>query len=95
MYKLEFKNVSVEDYGWGLYVEGKSLANILSTLLGTGLEGEKPFKASCCDVVIRIDPKPVSIVIEDKTHVYNSVEKLEEARRGELKEETTETDPKA
>lgn len=95
MYKLEFRNVSVRDDGYGLYVEGNSLKDIISTLLGTNLGEKKEFKCNCCDILIRIDPKPVSIALEDKTHIYNSVEKLEEVRRGELKKETTETDAKA
>lgn len=88
MLKLEFQNAVVEDGGYGLEVNGKSLEAIISTALGTRVgdkggysSGLPRFKSNCCNITVIIDPKPVSTLIEDDENVYQTVEDLEEDAR--------------
>lgn len=103
MLKLEFRNAAVEDHGYGLSVNGKSLEDLISTALGTkvgnvgGYGSELPdFKSNCCNLTIVIDPQPVTTLIEDDENVYNTVEDMEEDKKEgyeRLKEENAKADP--
>ena len=100
MLKLEFKNAMVEDNGYGLEVNGKELHTIISTALGTrvgkeyGYSSNLPaFKSNCCNVIVIIDPQPVSTHIEDDDYEYDSLEDLEEVRREQFKSKNEKTDP--
>lgn len=103
MLKLEFQNAVVEDGGYGLEVNGKSLEAIISTALGTRVgdksgygSGLPRFKSNCCNITVIIDPKPVSTIIEDDENVYRTVEDLEEDARDRYeryKAENAKTDP--
>lgn len=103
MLKLEFQNAVVEDGGYGLEVNGKSLEAIISTALGTRVgdkggynSGLPRFKSNCCNITIIIDPKPVSTLIEDDENVYNTIEDLEEdakERYERIKAENAKADP--
>lgn len=103
MLKLEFQNAVVEDGGYGLEVNGKSLEAIISTALGTRVgdksgysSGLPRFKSNCCNITVIIDPKPVSTIIEDDENVYQTVEELEEDARDRYernKAKNAEADP--
>lgn len=100
MVKIEFTNASVDDDGYGLRVNGKSLEHIISTALGTRVDshyGKKDnlssFSSNCCNVTVIIDPQPVTTHIEDDDYVYDSVEDLEEEKRGKYQEKNPKADP--
>ena len=86
MLKLEFQNAVVKDDGYGLSVNGKSLEDIISTALGTrvgdkraGYGSDLPsFGSNCCNVMVIIDPQPVTESIEDNDGVWHSVKEMEE-----------------
>lgn len=95
MLKLEFQNAVAEDHGYGLEVNGKSLEEIISTALGTRAGGKSgynsglpSFKSNCCDIIVIIDPKPVTVNIEDDSTVWESVKELEEDRIEQYRAET-------
>lgn len=99
MLKLEFQNAVAEDHGYGLEVNGKSLEEIISTALGTRAEGKggytsglPSFKSNCCDITVIIDPKPVTVNIEDDSTVWESVKELEEDRIEQYRAETEKTE---
>jgi hypothetical protein len=102
MVKIYFTNAEVEDDGWGLRVNGKSLEDIISMALGTKAEGVsygdprqeklKKFKANACNITVIIDPRPKEVQIEDDDFVYNSVEELEEELNERIGTETTEAE---
>ena len=104
MYKVEFQNAVARDGGYGLEVNGKSLSEIISTLLGTRVgnnygicSGLPEFKSNCCNVTVIIDPQPVITQIEDEHYEYESVADLEEDRREsyeQFRAEDEKTDPK-
>lgn len=100
MYTVRFTNARVHDDGFGLEVNGRSLEDIISTLLGTKV-GEKcalmsnlpEFKSNCCNVTIIIDPQPCTVQIEEDDYFYESVEELEAYRREQFaKNEKTDTE---
>lgn len=94
MLKIEFKNAVVEDRGYGVEVEGKSLNEIISTALGTRAGSMvagytkgghlKHFLSNCCDVTVIINPTPASTLIESGESVWESVEAMEEAKHGQF-----------
>jgi len=100
MYKINVTNAVVRDDGYGMTVNGKSLEDIISTLLGTKVDGKggygsnlPEFKSNCCNVTIIIDPQPCTVDIADNDYFYKSVEELEEARREQFAEnEKTDTE---
>ena len=100
MLKLEFVNAIVKDDGYGMYVNGKALADIISTALGVkvgdtraGYGSKIPsFNSTCCNVAVIIDPQPVTSHIEDDDYDYGNVESMEEFRREQFKK-NAETDP--
>lgn len=105
MLKLEFKNAVVEDSGYGLEVNGKSLDHIISTALGTRVgningygSGLPNFRSNSCDVLIVIDPHSVTTHIEDDENVYHTVKDMEEEKKEEyerIKAENAEADPES
>lgn len=102
MVKLVFTNAEVEDSGWGLTVNGKSLEDIISMALGTKAEGVsygdprqeklKKFKSNACDITVIIAPHAKEVMIEDDDNRYDSVEDLEEELNERISTETTEAE---
>lgn len=88
---LNFTNAVVEDYGWGLKVNGHSLEKLITELLGVRF-GEKPFNSNCCDVRVVITPKNTPVHLSLGKETYHSVEAMREARNGN-KAENAETEP--
>lgn len=81
MYKLEFENVRVRDDGYGLEVNGESLSQIISTMLGARVgnnygynSGLPTFKSDCCNITVTIDPKPITESITINGTEFDSVE---------------------
>lgn len=102
MLKLKFTNAVVRDSGYGLEINGTSLADIISTALGTKVgnrngygSGLPDFLSNCCNVTVIIDPQPVTTRIEDDENVYHTVKELEEdavERYEQYQEENTKAD---
>lgn len=95
MLKLVFKNAKVRDDGFGLYVNGKSLENIISTALGTRVGNDysnSTFSSDCCNIIINIDPQPVSTYIETDEEAWHDVAEMEEDKREQF-EESKKTSP--
>ena len=101
MYKIEIKNASVRDVGYGLDVNGKPLSEIISTLLGTKV-GEKTafmndeldmFSHNTCDVTVIIQPYPTEVSIEDDEYEYKSIKEVEDYRCEQFNEKNKKTDP--
>ena len=100
MVKISFTNAQVRDSGYGLQVNGESLADIISMALGAKVKGVnygdpdydkiKPFESNSCDVSVVIYPHPQGVQIEDDSNVYNSLEELEEDLNVRIKQEITE-----
>lgn len=97
MLKIEFTHAEVEDTGFGLRVNGKSLEDIISEALGTkapnvsyGDPRLKKFSSNSCDVTVLIYPHNKIAQIEDDENVYQSVEDLEDFLNGKFNTETTE-----
>lgn len=95
MLKIQFTNARVEDEGYGLKVNGKDLAEIISTALGTkvgntyGYGSRLPsFRSNCCSVTVLIEPQPAMETIETDEECWYSVEDLEECKRGQFNEKT-------
>ena len=95
MLKIQFTNAQVEDTGYGLSVNGKELAEIISTALGTRVGGKygynsglPRFKSNCCDVTVIIEPQPVTTEIETEEELWHSVEDLEECKREQFSQKT-------
>ena len=88
MIKIQFTNAQVDDMGYGLYVNGKKLEEIISTALGTRVDkhygnnaGLPSFGSNCCDVTVIIDPKPVTTLIDTEAGSWERVEDMEEILR--------------
>lgn len=99
MLKLNFENVQVFDDGYGLRVNGRELAEIISTALGTRLDntygygsGLPDFVSNSCDVTVIIDPHPVTAKIEHTHGIWNSVEEMEEEMREQYQEKNNPTE---
>lgn len=102
MYKIDIKNAQVNDDGYGLYINGKALSDIISTLLGTKL-GDKyaftdddleVFYSNNCNITVTIEPNNTKVHIEDSRWTYDSMENLEEIRHGQYNEKAQKTDTK-
>lgn len=84
MVQIDIKNTEVSDVGYGVYVDGKRLEDIISLALGTVVgktreKSGKKFKSNCCNVTVIIDPMPdPTIKIEDAEYIYHDLESLEE-----------------
>lgn len=101
MIKLEFKNAVVNDSGYGLWVNGEILEEIISKVLGVKVGNKTSydlcipeFKSNCCDISITIDPKPSTTRIENDEYVWKNIEEMEEDMREQFKEKNAEKDPK-
>ena len=104
MLKLEFKGADVQDNGYGLEVNGRSLEDIISIALRTKVKGKDygygsglpSFSSRNCDVLVIIDPHPTVTNIETDEDKWDSVESMEEdtvAEYERIKEEDAEADP--
>ena len=95
MLKLVFKNARVQDDGFGLSVNGKSLESIISTALGTRVDGNygtSSFRSDCCNVTINIDPQPVTTYIETDEEAWHDLAEMEEEKREQF-EKSKKTSP--
>lgn len=102
MVKIVFTNAEVNDDGYGLRVNGKSLEDIISKALGTKVDGigySDPrydsipnFRSNSCDVTVIINPHPQEVLIEDDENEYQSLEELEEDLNGRYSTKTTEAE---
>lgn len=95
MLKIKFSNAKVEDRGFGLEVNGRTLEEVISEALGTRAKGVdyndprlKRFEANSCDVTVLIDPHESTTHIETDDSLWNSLEELEEGINGKFSEET-------
>jgi len=101
MIKVEFKNASVVDSGWGLDVNGDSLRDILSQCVGVkDTKGDRvdnaTFRFNNCDITVIIDPHPSTATISEgdvTIPIEEYLNKKEEQAKDEHDEETPETDP--
>lgn len=100
MLKISFTNAEVSDHGYGLEVNGKSLEDIISTALGTKVNGTGGYKSglpnfnsNSCDVTVIINPHDKECVIETDKEVWNSVKEMEADKSEQFKKENAEADP--
>lgn len=99
MLKVQFQNAVVKDIGYGLEVNGKSLEEIISTALGTRVGDKRAgygsdllsFESTCCNILVIIEPQPVTEHIEDDEGVWHSVKEMEE----DVSEQFSEKDGKS
>lgn len=99
--RIDFTNAVVEDDGYGVEVNGRSLEAIISTALGTRLgdkggysSGLPKFKANSCDVTVIINPHNSICEIETEDEVWHSVEEMEAEKNEQFQKENAEADPK-
>lgn len=98
--RIDFTNAVVEDDGYGVEVNGRSLEAIISTALGTRLgdkggysSGLPKFKANSCDVTVIITPHPTKCTIITNSGVWHSVKEMEECKSEQFQKENAEADP--
>lgn len=98
--KITFTNAVVEDRGYGVTVNGKDLDDIISTALGTKVDGKggynsglPNFQSNSCDVEITITPHPTECSINTEDGSWHSVEDMEAEKREQYKQKTKEADP--
>lgn len=98
--RIDFTNAVVEDDGYGVEVNGRSLEAIISTVLGTRLgdkggysSGLPKFKANSCDVTVIITPHPTECTINTNSGVWHSVKEMEAEKSEQFQKENAETDP--
>lgn len=98
--RIDFTNAVVEDDGYGVKVNGRSLEAIISTALGTRLgdkggysSGLPKFKANSCDVTVIITPHPTECTINTNSGVWHSVKEMEAEKSEQFQKENAETDP--
>lgn len=98
--RIDFTNAVVEDDGYGVEVNGRSLEAIISTALGTRLgdkggysSGLPRFKANSCDVTVIITPHPTECTINTNSGVYHSVKEMEAEKSEQFQKENAEADP--
>lgn len=99
--RIDFTNAVVEDDGYGVEVNGRSLEAIISTALGTRLgdksgysSGLPRFKANSCDVTVIITPHPTECTINTNSGVWHSVKEMEAEKSEQFQKENAEADPK-
>lgn len=99
--RIDFTNAVVEDDGYGVEVNGRSLEAIISTALGTRLgdkggysSGLPKFKANSCDVTVIITPHPTECTINTNSGVWHSVKEMEAEKSEQFQKENAEADPK-
>lgn len=99
---ITFTNAVVEDAGYGVEVNGRSLEAIISTALGTRLgdkggyrSGLPKFKANSCDVTVTITPHPTECLIctGKGDELFHSVKEMEECKSEQFQKENAEADP--
>lgn len=98
--RIDFTNAVVEDDGYGVKVNGRSLEAIISTALGTRLgdkggysSGLPRFKANSCDVTVIITPHPTECTINTNSGVWHSVKEMEAEKSEQFQKENAEADP--
>lgn len=98
--RIDFTNAVVEDDGYGVEVNGRSLEAIISTALGTRLgdkggysSGLPRFKANSCDVTVIITPHPTECTINTNSRVWHSVKEMEAEKSEQFQKENAEADP--
>lgn len=98
--RIDFTNAVVEDDGYGVEVNGRSLEAIISTALGTRLgdkggysSGLPRFKANSCDVTVIIKPHPTECTINTNSGVWHSVKEMEAEKGEQFQKENAEADP--
>ena len=98
--RIDFTNAVVEDNGYGVEVNGRSLEAIISTALGTRLgdkggysSGLPKFKANSCDVTVTINPHDKECEIETEDEVWHSVAEMEAEKSEQFQKENAEADP--
>mgnify|MGYP001023149316 FL=1 len=98
--RIDFTNAVVEDDGYGVEVNGRSLEAIISTALGTRLgdkggysSGLPKFKANSCDVTVIITPHPTECTINTNSGVWHSVKEMEAEKSEQFQKENAEADP--
>ena len=98
--RIDFTNAVVEDDGYGVEVNGRSLEAIISTALGTRLgdkggysSGLPRFKANSCDVTVIITPHPTECTINTNSGVWHSVKEMETEKSEQFQKENAEADP--
>lgn len=98
--RIDFTNAVVEDNGYGVEVNGRSLEAIISTALGTRLgdkggysSGLPRFKANSCDVTVIITPHPTECTINTNSGVWHSVKEMEAEKSEQFQKENAEADP--
>ena len=100
MYKIEIKNASVKDMGYGLDVNGKPLNEIISTLLGTKVGDTiawsskklEAFSHNSCDITVIIEPHPTEVHLEEDRFDYESVKEMEDFKREQFNKKNQKTD---
>lgn len=98
--RIDFTNAVVEDDGYGVEVNGRSLEAIISTALGTRLgnkggysPGLPKFKANSCDVTVIITPHPTECTINTNSGIWHSVKEMEAEKSEQFQKENAEADP--
>lgn len=98
--RIDFTNAVVEDDGYGVEVNGRSLEAIISTALETRLgdkggysSGLPRFKANSCDVTVIITPHPTECTINTTNGVWHSVKEMEAEKSEQFQKENAEADP--
>ena len=98
--RIDFTNAVVEDDGYGVEVNGRSLEAIISKALGTRLgdkggysSGLPKFKANSCDVTVIITPHPTKCTINTTNGVWHSVKEMEAEKSEQFQKENAEADP--
>lgn len=98
--RIDFTNAVVEDDGYGVEVNGRSLEAIISTALGTRLgdkggysSGLPKFKANSCDVTVIITPHPTECTINTNSGIWHSVKEMEAEKSERFQKENAEADP--
>lgn len=98
--RIDFTNAVVEDDGYGVEVNGRSLEAIISTALGTRLgdkggysSGLPKFKANSCDVTVIITHHPTECTINTTNGVWHSVKEMEAEKSEQFQKENAEADP--
>jgi len=98
--RIDFTNAVIEDDGYGVEVNGRSLEAIISTALGTRLgdkggysSGLPRFKANSCDVTVIITPHPTECTINTNSGVWHSVKEMEAEKSEQFQKENAEADP--
>lgn len=98
--RIDFTNAVVEDDGYGVEVNGRSLEAIISTALGTRLgdkggysSGLPRFKANSCDVTVIITPHPTECTINTNSGVWHCVKEMEAEKSEQFQKENAEADP--